>query len=354
MFSNNGKPYIIGETAYNHEGDVEYLLKMIDEISEIGLDAVKFHLLLNPSSYMVKDHPVMKQLTQWIFSKDEWIRIFQHAKDKNLDIIALCDDLESLQFVLDHYQSIKAVEIHSSGLNDFFMLKKVVNFKGFVILGIGGSSLDEIQFAIESLKAHGKEEILLMYGFQSFPTNYNDVNLSKMIIISDLFGLPVGYADHTAYDDINNEFVSSVAMMLGVPVLEKHVTLDPGVDRIDYHAAVGKDQLRRIKELMDVSYEILGDGSLGMSEAELKYGNTGPMKKAIVAKHKIHKGDLITQDDISFKRTLDESPIGQKEILRLFGLKAKNDIEVDEIIDFSKVKYCFQHQDLKSLGLKEK
>ncbi len=50
------KPYIIGETAYNHEGDFDYLVKMIDDIADIGLNAVKFHLLLNVDSYMQKKH----------------------------------------------------------------------------------------------------------------------------------------------------------------------------------------------------------------------------------------------------------------------------------------------------------
>ena len=44
------EPYIIAETAYNHEGDVNYLYKMIDEIAELELNAIKFHLLLLPGS----------------------------------------------------------------------------------------------------------------------------------------------------------------------------------------------------------------------------------------------------------------------------------------------------------------
>ena len=39
-------PYIIAETAYNHQGDIEYLIRIIDEIYELKLNSVKFHLLL--------------------------------------------------------------------------------------------------------------------------------------------------------------------------------------------------------------------------------------------------------------------------------------------------------------------
>lgn len=54
--------YIIGETAYLHEGDINYLNKMVNEIAEIDMNAVKFHLLLDPESYMQKKHPLMEEL----------------------------------------------------------------------------------------------------------------------------------------------------------------------------------------------------------------------------------------------------------------------------------------------------
>ena len=41
------EPYIIVDTAYNHEGDIKYLYQMIDDVKEIGLNAIKFHIGLN-------------------------------------------------------------------------------------------------------------------------------------------------------------------------------------------------------------------------------------------------------------------------------------------------------------------
>jgi len=57
--------YIIGETACHHEGDIDYLYKMVDDIAEIGLNAVKFHLLLNPDSYMQRNHPLIQKIKEW-------------------------------------------------------------------------------------------------------------------------------------------------------------------------------------------------------------------------------------------------------------------------------------------------
>lgn len=336
------KPYIIAETAYNHEGDFDYLVKMTKEIGDIGLQAVKYHLLLDASSYMVKTHPLFETIGNWMFSKEQWIEIFHIAQEYNLDIVALCDDLESLEFINATFPEIFAVELHASSINDFHILKEAAKFPGKVILGIGGSTLDEISCAIDSLRKDGKEDILLMYGFQSYPTNYAEINLKKIVKIQDLFGLPVGYADHTSYDDPNNILISCMGMFLSIPILEKHYTLDYGVERIDYHAAVGKDQMSEIQKLMELALLVIGDGSLAMSTAEKKYGNIGPMKKAIVAGDDIHKGTLLTTDNLIFKRTEKESPLCQSDFDLLCGLRTIRDLKKDDIVTFCDVEYVFK------------
>jgi len=342
MNDNILKPYIIGETAYNHEGDINYLFKMIDDIVELKLNAIKFHVLLNPESYMQKKHPLMKISKKWKFNKNQWSEIIDYSNKKGLDIIALCDDVESIEYILENNINVTAIELHATGLNDYFLLTAVSKFNKQIILGVGGSTIDEIAYAIDFLKNKGKNDILLMYGFQSYPTNYTDINLSKMLKIRDLFNLPIGYADHTAFDDPNNEVISCMAAMMGINVLEKHCTPDYGIERIDYHAAVGKMQMLKIKELMELALKVYSNGYLKMSKAELEYGNTGPMKKAIVAKKDIKKGEKLSLDNLWFKRTVEESPIKQKQFLQLIGLRTLHDIKEDEIIDFSKIEYIFK------------
>jgi len=345
---NTLKPYIIGETAYNHEGDINYLLKVVDEIAKIKLNAVKFHLLLNPESYMQKKHPLIGEIKKWIFNKKQWDDIIDCSNEKKLDVIGLCDDVESIEYILKNGKNVDAIELHAAGLNDYFLLDAVSGSNKQIILGIGGSSIDEIQHAVNFLRNKGRNNILLMYGFQSYPTRYTDINLSKMLKIRDLFNLPVGYADHTAFDDPHNEIVSVMGAMMGIHILEKHCTLDYGKKRIDYHAAVGKKQMSRIKELMKLVLMVYGDGELKMSKAELEYGNVGSMKKAIVAKKFIKKGEKLCLDNLWFKRTGEKSYIKQYQFLQLIGLEATQDIKKDEIVDFRKVKYEFKKADLES------
>jgi sialic acid synthase SpsE len=348
-------PYIIGETAYNHEGDFDYLFKMIDELAEISINAVKYHLLLKPESYMQKHHPLNEKLINWIFSENQWDQIIDHSISKKLDIIALCDDVESINYLISCDRPINSIELHAVSLNDHFLLEAASKFDGRIILGVGGSTLDEIDYAIQFLKNRGKKNILLMYGFQSYPTNYEEINLSKMIKFKELFNLPVGYADHTAFDDPKNELISIMAATMGFNILEKHFTVDFGKERIDYHAAIGKEQLRNLKKMMQLALDVYGNESLEMSIAEKNYGNLGPMKKAIVAKHDIKKGETLSLDNLWFKRTQEEGYIKQNHFLRLIGLEVNSDIAEDEIIDYSKIKYKFQEiseKDFTNIGEK--
>jgi N,N'-diacetyllegionaminate synthase len=339
-------PYIIAETAYNHEGDIKYLHQMIDEIASLKLNAIKFHLLLDLDSYMKKTHPLYTTVKQWLFTENQWNEILAHALKKNLQIVALCDDVGSIRYIVRKKKKVAAIELHATSLNDFFMLTEAVQFDGRIILGVGGSSLNDISFAVDFLRHHKKEDILLMYGFQSYPTNYADINLAKMSAIKNLYHLPVGYADHTGYDDPNNVVISVSAALMGFPILEKHYTPDPGKERIDYHASVGKKQMSCIRDLMKIAVQVHGSGQTTLSEPEKAYGNIGPMKKAIVAHRDIKKGEKLSIDNLWFKRSPEESTIQQKQFLQLLGSKAKVDIKKDELIDFTKIEYTFKTLDI--------
>ena len=50
------RPYLIGETAFHHEGDISFLRDLVKAGISLGLDAIKFHLLFDLSDYFIKTH----------------------------------------------------------------------------------------------------------------------------------------------------------------------------------------------------------------------------------------------------------------------------------------------------------
>ena len=156
--------------------------------------------------------------------------------------------------------------------------------------------------------------------------------------------MPVGYADHTSPEDPNNVLISTAALAAGFNVLEKHFTVTND-SRIDSQAAVSIETMKSIISAAEVIKSVIGTGNIIYSDSEKKYGDTGPMKKAIVAKKTIKKGEQISMKNIWFKRTNESVYIKQNMLPNIIGLIANKVIEKDEIIDFASINYEFKNGD---------
>ena len=69
---------------------------------------------------------------------------------------------------------VDAYKIHSSDLSNPYLVKYVAETGKRIDLSVGGSSIDEIQTALEWIRSTSDSEIWLMYGYQNFPTRTVD------------------------------------------------------------------------------------------------------------------------------------------------------------------------------------
>jgi len=333
---NNPKiPYLIGEIACIHEGNFEYLTKLVNEIiKKKACDAIKYHVLIDLNSHMTKSHEAYKLVSKLLLPKENWVSILKKTKSNNFEVIVLVDELKSVDFVKNNIGFIDAVELHAVALNNIEMLEKLKDIPTPIILGIGGSEIDEIEFAINYLN---RKDILLMHGFQNYPTRYEYINFNKMTMIKDKFNLPVGYADHTVWDNKNNELITIAGFMAGANFIEKHVTLELGKKRVDFNSAISVDMLSSIREKIELLNKTKGDGSFKINEYEQIYARNGPMKFTIVTNRNLKKGQLIKKEDITFRRTGEENTIKQRDYLELIGKKVKKDIPKFGLVNWENV-----------------
>ncbi len=355
MISQN-KPYLIAETAFHHEGDTIFLHDLIDEILKTKADAIKFHLLFDLNDYMISNHEAIGTLKNLLIEQKEWDTILKKLKNSGKDIIFLCNDVESLKWVnkIQYDNPIAGIELHATGLNDVFLMQEALKFEKTIILGTGGSTFDEIKYALDFFNQNGKEDLLLMHGFQNYPTNYEEINFKRMQFLQQAFDLPVGYADHTDPADENNAIISTLPQILGFSILEKHITHKFGEKRIDAQAAVSINMFNKIAELAEIISKTAGKQVFILSDSEKKYGNTGPMKKAIVARKKIKKGEKISLDNIAFKRTNLSSPLQQQDLQKILNQETIRDIEKDEIVTFKELEYEFKENKFSQFFISKK
>ena len=312
---------LIAETAWHHEGDFAFMKNLVLEISKrTNSDIVKMHITLDFDEYMHKDHTLYEKLKAMLFSKSQWQELIKIVRNNNKEIMLLLNDTEAIDFGIS--LNPEYVEIHSVCLNDLFILKKLKkkiskNIK--IVLGVGGTSIEEIKKAIDFLN---HKSTILMFGFQNYPTIYEDVNLKKIRKLMKFFpNFEYGYADHTAWDSEDNELVTLLGAASGMNYIEKHVTTHYGENRIDWPAAISINMLNSLSNKINILKKLNGSGLLEMNKGEKEYSIFGPMKKAAVFKKDIKIGSTLSEDMIKFLRTKEISDMSQLDIQKSIGKK---------------------------------
>jgi len=312
---------LIAETAWHHEGDYVFMKNLVSEIAtKTNADIIKMHITLDMEEYMHPDHDAYKLLKPMLFNKSQWQELIEIVRNNDKEIMLLLNDTKAIEFGLSF--NPEYVEIHSVCLNDVFMLEKLkqsVPKETKIVLGVGGTSIDEIKHAINFLK---HPNIILMFGFQNYPTVYEDVNLNKIRRLMKLFSnFEYGYADHTAWNSKHNELITLLGAASGMKYVEKHVTIKHGEDRIDWTAAISINMFNDLYKKIKILEKLDGNGSFSMNSGELSYSIFGPMKKAAVFKIDILEGSILSMNMIKFLRTKDVSDMSQLDVNKYIGKK---------------------------------
>tara|TARA_B100000963_G_C22619471_1_gene669141 strand:+ start:14 stop:1018 length:1005 start_codon:yes stop_codon:yes gene_type:complete len=329
---------LIAETAWHHEGDFSFMKNLIHEITtKTDVDLVKMHITLDFDSYMDSKHELYSDLKSMLFSKNQWKELIKIVQDSNKGLMLLTNDAAAVEFVAPFEPEI--VELHSTCLNVPHLQTSILNNLQEdvkVVIGVGGCTLEEIENAVQTFQ---KRQTILMFGFQNYPTKYEDVNISKIKKIQSLYPKKFfGYADHTAWNEPNNELITLLVATHSMDFIEKHVTNAFGQKRIDSSAAISIDMCNNLSKRIKLLKKLNGNGSTDLNEGEQSYSTYGPMKLAALAKSDLKSGHIISFDDIYFKRTNEKTDLSQLDIIKLIGKSINISIYKNEILKSSHFK----------------
>ena len=322
----------IAETAWHHEGDYTFMETLVsDLINKTKADFIKYHLTLDLDEYMDHRHPVHDTLKKWMLDADQWTELIGRTRSGSKDIMLLLNDRKAIDFGMRF--NPKLVEIHSVCLNDVKLLEHLsgsLHKDQKVVLGVGGSDLYEIERAMETLR---HDNIILMFGFQNYPTKYHNINLHKIKKVKKLYPeYEYGYADHTAWNDDNNMLITSLAAASGVGYIEKHVTNIYGKKRCDWESAISIDMFNELSNSLSILNSIGGDGALKLNSGERSYSVYGPMKKAALLNCDVKAGEVLLKEIIAFKRTEEVSNLSQIETIDMIGRSFLVDLKKDTVL----------------------
>jgi N,N'-diacetyllegionaminate synthase len=342
----NGQPtFIIAEMAYSHDGSVDKARTIIRGAAQAQADAINFHIT-SIEDYMVPQYTGGRgRITagkdrQYIYdylcgislSQKAWKELFTYARERHLFISTMCNDLPSVEFASELEPDMYG--IHSACLAEEDLVTSVASKQKPVFLKVGGTYLGEIERAVWLIQQADNHDIVLMHGIQNYPTKLEDMHLRYIKSLKQIFGLPVGFADHTDGGSELAMIIPLVAVASGANVIEKHITHDRRAKGIDFESALDPEGLRRlIKNLRQIEKAFGSPAIRPFSGAEADYRQSA--KKRTVARNTLEKGEKLTRDKIAFKRSDDG--VYPDESQYLIGRTVNTKVEKDEPITWDKI-----------------
>ena len=255
-----------------------------------------------------------------VLTQDQIISLYKFAKQKKIGFLFSVFDIKSAQI----FKKIKVdfIKIPSGEITNLPLLFELKKFQTPFIISTGMSKYSEISKIKKNLKLKNKTTFL--HCISSYPTQPKDLNLKRMQILKRKFKSVVGLSDHTKGIEAA---IASVA--LGAEVIEKHITINTNLKGPDHSSSLDPIEfkkmvlsIRRVEQMIK-----LNSSSINKSEKD----NLKIVRKSIVAKKFIKKGEKFTDSNLSVKRPgYGMSPMYWYKIL---NKKAKKNFKKDEMIN---------------------
>lgn len=335
MLSNN-HVFIIAEAGVNHNGDINNAKRLIDAAVEAGADAVKFQTF-KAENLVTKDAPKadyqkettgngnqFEMLRKLELSFGEHIVLKEYCNEKGIMFLSTPFDFESVDLL--ETIGIPMYKISSSDLTNIPLLRYIAKLNKHMIVSTGMSNLGEVEMAIDAIKQTCNDKISLLHCTSNYPTAYEDVNLKAMNTLKNAFNLPVGYSDHTVGIEVP---IAAVAM--GAKIIEKHFTLDKNMEGPDHKASLNPSEFKNMVTSIRNIESAFGDGIKKCNKSEENSKKVA--RKSIVASRRIVSGEIISYDNITFKRP--EGGISPVYVNEIIGNKTIVDLSKDEIIQWN-------------------
>ncbi len=329
------KTLIIAEIGVNHNGSFVKAKKLIDAANKSGADIIKFQFFrakniatrnLELTKYQKKNTKYKNQfdmLKKLELSEKKIINLTQYCKKNNIKVCISFFSHEDLDVIKKC--KIDFLKIPSGELNNTYLINKLSNFKKKMIISTGMSNISEISKTVKILKNKVKnKDIYLLQCTSAYPAPFKDLNLKTIETLKKKFNLKIGFSDHSLGIE-----ASIAAVSIGAEMIEKHFTMNKRDVGPDHKASLDSKEFEKMVIAIRNIEQSLGKIKILTSSEKQNYNL---VRKKIVAKTKIKKGDLLSIDKISIKRTNDINGMSADKINLILNKISKKNYEKDETI----------------------
>lgn len=326
-----GEPcFIIAEAGVNHNGSLEKALELVDVAHTAGADGVKFQLYrvqeqisrAAPSAEYQKARTGLATMAEMAQFYDlPWAAhraIAARCRELDIRYIASCFDMQAVDLLLE--LGGDCIKVGSGEVTNYPLLAYMSSTGKPILLSTGMCTLEDVAGAVEQISHHGDSPVVLLHCVSSYPADPAAVNIRAMQTMAEVFGLPVGYSDHTL-----GSTVAATAVALGACVVEKHFTLDKTLPGPDHAMSLEPAELRDFVAAIRTAESALGDGVKRPHPSELATQTVA--RRSLVSARRICAGEKLDDANVTLKRPASGIDPRLWEATR--GRRAAQDIESD-------------------------
>jgi len=211
----------IAEVSSNHSQDIKRCLDFVDCAANIGCDSVKFQLFRIEKLFapeILKKSEKHRARKQWELPLKFIPVIAKRCKEKGIQFGCTPFYLDAV-YELKQYVDFYKIASYELLWDD--LLKACALTGKPVILSTGMANLDEIKNAVKVLRDNNCEPTLL-HCTSSYPTPYEEANLSAIETIRKSINCKVGWSDHT----VNPAIIHRAIHKWNAKVVEFHLDID--------------------------------------------------------------------------------------------------------------------------------
>jgi N,N'-diacetyllegionaminate synthase len=330
--------FVIAEVGVNHNGSFEKAIDMIHLAKEASVDAVKFQTAIpelvmtknaDKAAYQVqntRDNETQLEMIKKIhLPMGAYEKLKTECEKHDIEFMSTAFDDVSIDTLKE--LGLERYKIPSGEITNLPYLRQIGGLGKPIIMSTGMATLEEVRVALDILMDAGtpKETITVLHCNTEYPTPMEDVNLKAMLTIRDELGVKIGYSDHTLGIEI-----PIAAVALGATVIEKHFTQDRSLPGPDHAASLEPDELKTMVATIRNIEKAMGDGVKKPSPSEIK--NIPLVRKSIVAKKPIKRGNMFSNDNLTVKRP--GTGVSPMEWDKYISQLAQKEYQTDDLIDF--------------------
>ena len=295
--------YVIAEIGNNHNGSLDLAKELIDLAADAGADCAKFQMRDMASLYRnagdaddesadLGAQYTLDLLARFQLDDDAMFAAFDHCKARGIQ--PLCTPWDEASLAKLEAYGMPGYKLASADLTNHALVTAMARTGKVLICSTGMSTQAEVDDAVALLKRHNAPFVLLHVN-STYPAPFKDINLAYMDTLARTSGAIVGYSGHE-----RGIHVPIAAVARGAKVIEKHFTVDRGMEGNDHRVSLLPAEVREmVQSIREIEAAMGTDKPRSITQGEMM--NREVLAKSIVAARPIAEGQVIGDDDLELR-----------------------------------------------------